>query len=96
MVPGPCPGPVITLERNIESNVKNVAETRVLARVSSFYISFGAKKRANAVKRVVFTGPAPQKRDTFINLHIFVRQNCCKMKIHVPERAFRRGFPRYF
>ena len=45
--PGQGPGTVIILERNIESNVKNLAETRVLARASSFYIGFGAKKRAN-------------------------------------------------
>ena len=96
MVPGPCPGPVIIFEGNIESNVENLAETRVLARASSFYTSFGAKKRANAVKRMVFTGPAPQKRDTFVNSHVFSRQNWCKMKMHAPERAFRLGFPRYF
>ena len=96
MVPGPCPGPVITLERNIESNVKNLAETRVLARASSFYVIFGALNRTNAIKRIVFTGPALQKRDTFINSHVFTRQNWCKMKMHAPERAFRLGFPRYF
>ena len=96
MISGPCPGPVIILERNIESNVKNLAETRVLARASSFYNSFGTKKRANAVKRMVFTNPAPQKRDTFISSHVFSRQNRCKMRADVPERAFRRGFPRYF
>ena len=46
MVPGACLGPVIILQASIESNVKNLAETRVLARASSFYIIFGASKCA--------------------------------------------------
>ena len=45
--PGQGPGTIIILERSIESDVKNLAETRVLARASLFYIGFGAKKRAN-------------------------------------------------
>ena len=96
MVPGPCPGPVKILEGNNESNVENVAETRVLARASSFYVMFGALNRTNAIKRIVFTGPDLQKRDTFINSHVFSRQNCSKINMHVPERAFRLSFPRYF